>query len=177
DPTAVSTPDIDPPEQTHEGTEQNPPGDFTPLVAPIPFKNTQVGWGLALMLGAIHRFDPDTTYKPSTGAVCGFYTENKSWGVMAVEVARLAHDRWRLRGLVSHMDVNYDFYGIGEDAGNAGLALGIDQQMDFAVASGLRRVAHGTYLGAAAMWLGTTARPKDAVPPELPDLTGDFSHS
>jgi hypothetical protein len=177
DPTAVTAPDINPPEQTHEGTEQNPPDNFTPLAAPIPFKNTQVGWGLALMVGAIHRLDPDPAYKPSTGAVCGFYTENKSWGVMAVEVARLAHDRWRLRGLVSHMDVNYDFYGIGEDAGNAGLALGIDQEMDFAVASGLRRIVHGTYLGAAAMWLSTTARPQDTAPPDVSYLSGDFSHT
>jgi hypothetical protein len=177
DPTAVSTPDINPPEQSHEGTEENVGGNFTPLFAPIPFKNTQVGWGLALMVGAIHRFDPDTTYKPSTGMVTGFYTENKSWGVAAIEIARLAHDRWRLRGLVSHMDIHYDFYGIGEDAGDEGVALGIEQTMDFAVLSGLRRVMHGTYLGAAGMWLSTTAHPKGAVPPELPDLPGDFSHA
>jgi len=177
DPTAVPAPDLDPTDQTPEGTPRHTGKSFTPLVAPIPFKNTQVGWGLVLMAGAIHRFDPDTTYKPSTGAVCGFYTENQSWGVVAVEVARFSRDRWRARGLLSHMDLNYDFYGIGEDAGSAGVAFGIEQKMDFAVLSGLRRVTHGFYAGAAAMWLGTTAKPKSDLPPDVQPPTSDFSHA
>lgn len=174
DPTAVSAPDITPPEQTDEGSNLRGPDRFSPLFAPIPFKNTQVGWGLVLMAGAIHRLDPDTSYKPSTGAVCGFYTENKSWGVMAVEVARFSRDRWRARGVVSHMDVNYDFYGIGEDAGTAGRALGINQRMDFVVGSGLRRVTHGLYAGAAIMWLKTKALPQVEIPPDLPASPDDF---
>ena len=55
----------------------------TPLVAPLPFKNSQIGWGVALMLGLIHRLDADTTVKPSTGAIVGLASENGSWGVMA----------------------------------------------------------------------------------------------
>jgi len=177
DPTAIPAPDLQPTDQTPEGTPRHTGTSFTPLFAPIPFKNTQVGWGLVLMAGAIHRFDPDTTYKPSTGAVCGFYTENQSWGVMAVEVARFSRDRWRARGVLSHMDVNYDFYGIGEDAGSAGVAFGIEQKMDFAVLSGLRRVTHGVYAGAAAMWLGTTAKPKSELPPDVQPPSDDLSHA
>jgi hypothetical protein len=31
------------------------------------------------MLGLIHRFDTDTTVKPSTGAITGLVSENGSW--------------------------------------------------------------------------------------------------
>src|SRR5580765_7185749 len=134
DPTASPTPGIDPADAAIDGTAQRTSA-ITPIFAPIPFKNTQLGWGLAVMAGAIHRFDPDTTLKPSTGAVAGFYTENKSWGLMALEMARLAHDTWRVRGLASHVDVRYDFYGIGEAAGNAGRKIALEQPMDFAVGS------------------------------------------
>jgi hypothetical protein len=177
DPSIIGAPTIDPTDQSLNGASRGSSRDFTPLVAPIPFKNTQLGWGLVLVAGAIHRFDADTTLKPSTGGLGGFYTENKSWGVMAVELARLSHDRWRLRGLVSHAEINYDFYGIGEGAGDAGVKLGINQEMDFAVGLGLRRIASGLYAGGAIMWLQTTAKPRDAVPPELPDLPGDFAQN
>ncbi len=177
DPSIIGAPSIDPTDQSFEGAPRGPGRDFTPLVAPIPFKNTQLGWGLVLVAGAIHRFDADTTLKPSTGGVGGFYTENKSWGVMAVELARLGRDAWRLRGLVSHAEINYDFYGIGEGAGDAGVTLPINQTMDFAVGLGLRRVASGLYAGGALMWLQTTAKPRDAVPPGLPDLPDDFARN
>jgi surface antigen Omp85-like protein len=177
DPTIIGAPTIDPTDQVVNGASRGSQRDFTPLVAPIPFKNTQLGWGLLLVAGAIHRFDADTTLKPSTGGVGGFYTENKSWGVMAVEMARLGHDTWRVRGLVSHAEINYDFYGIGEGAGDAGVTLGINQEMDFAVGLALRRVTHGLYVGGALMWLQTTAKPRDAIPPGLPDLPDDFARN
>lgn len=162
DPALGTTPGIDPLEGTDADAGRPIGRGVTPVVAPIPFKNTQVGWGLALVVGAIHRFDPDTTLKPSTGVVGGFYTENGSWGLVAMELARLSHDTWRLRGLVSHAEVHYDFYGIGEEAGNAGISVPIDQTMDFGVASVLRRVGRGVYAGAAILGMRTTAELRNA---------------
>jgi hypothetical protein len=150
---------------------------ITPIFAPIPFKNTQLGWGLGLMAGAIHRFDADTTIKPSTGVIGGFYTENDSWGLLALEMARLSHDAWRLRGLASHCEVKYDYFGIGEDAGNAGRSIPIDQTMDFAVGSVLRRVSRGVYVGAALLWMGTKVDPQEASSPEVPVLPTDRSQT
>src|SRR6185369_8668756 len=112
DPAANGAVDVDPVEPAPVASEPAGPA-VTPVVAPIPFKNTQVGWGLSLMLIAIHRFDPDTTVGPSTGGIGGFYTENKSWGLMGFEAARLAHDAWRVRVGYSHFDVHYKFFGIG----------------------------------------------------------------
>jgi len=149
----------------------------TPIFAPIPFKNTQLGWGLGLMAGAIHRFDADTTLKPSTGVLGGFYTENKSWGILAVEMARLAHDSWRVRGLASHVDVNYDFFGIGEDAGNAGRSIPLEQTMDFGVGSALRRVRPGLYLGAALMAMSTKAELQSGGTPTVPVPPADAARA
>ena len=175
DPTVSPTPDIDPAESSSNGTAQRSGSAITPLFAPIPFKNSQLGWGLALMAGVIHRFDPDTTLKPSTGAVAGFYTENRSWGLMALEMARLAGDAWRLRGLASHVDVRYDFYGIGEDAGNAGRSVALQQPMDFVAASALRRVTPGCYGGATLLWIRSSIEVREdhglALPPDAQDLT------
>ena len=109
DPTVPSTPTINPSEASTDGTAQKTGRGVTPVFAPIPFKNTQLGWGLMGMVGLIHHFDADTTIKPSTGAIAGFYSENKSWGVLALEMARLSRDTWRLRGLFSHSEIRYDF--------------------------------------------------------------------
>jgi surface antigen Omp85-like protein len=160
DPAAADAPDIGAPEPG-EGTSQKPGSGITPLLAPIPFKNTQIGWGLFLMLGAIHRFDPDTTLKPSTGAGGGFYTENGSWGVMALEMARLQGDAWRVRGMLSHMSVRYDFFGIGEDAGDAAQSIGLEQEIDLGVASALRRTVPGLYLGPSLLYMRTRIELRD----------------
>ena len=173
DPTTAPLPDIDPDTDPGDGLARGAGRGITPLLAPVPFKHTQLGWGLALMLGVIHRFDGDTTIKPSTGAVGGFYSENGSWGVMAMEMARLGRDAWRLRGMASHVDVRYDFYGIGDDAGDAGHSIGIQQEMDLMAGMALRRVASGLYLGPAVVWLRSTVTLRDSsglVTPPAGDL-------
>ena len=84
DPLAASIPTIELTSDLGEGTNQRTGRGVTPLIAPLPFHNSQIGWGGVLMLGLIHRFDADTMLKPSTAAVAGFASENGSWGVMLV---------------------------------------------------------------------------------------------
>jgi outer membrane protein assembly factor BamA len=133
------------------------------MVAPVPFKNTQLGWGLMLMGGLIHKFDSDPTVKPSTAMAGGFLTENGSWGIMAVENAKLGGDRWRLRVLFSHPEIRYDFYGIGQDAGDAGKSIGLQQNMNRVVGAALRRVARGVYLGVTGLWMEASIALRDAA--------------
>jgi Omp85 superfamily domain len=177
DPADWTTPAVDPMDDPGGESASGGGSSVTPLAAPIPFKNSQLGWGLGLMIGAIHRFDPDTTLKPSIGAVMGFYTENKSWGLAAMEMARLQHDRWRLRGMLSHMDLRYDYYGIGQDAGEAGHKVGIDQTMTFGAGAGLRRITSGLYLGPSIVWMQTTSKLQNGAPPDAPPPTGDMSQA
>ena len=173
DPAAAAAPGVDGDLDPDEGTRRSSGRGVTPMIAPIPFKNTQIGWGLMLMGGLIHRFDADTTIKPSTGMVGGFYTENGSWGVMAIENAKLAGDRWRLRALVGHPEIRYDFYGIGEDAGDAGRSVELQQNMTMFTGAALRRVKPGVYLGATVLWMHATIAIRDTaglgLPPPLAD--------
>jgi Omp85 superfamily domain len=165
-------PSIEPAPGAVERATQEGSG-VTPLVAPLPFKNSQIGWGMAVMAALIHRFDADTTVKPSTGAIAGLASENGSWGVMGMEMARFDQDTWRARGVAGYMDLQYDFYGVGIDAGEAGQAVPIDQT--FFVASGalLRRVVSGLYVGGQILWLTTTVTLQDPVglpgEPSLPN--------
>lgn len=178
DPGASSMPTLDVDPEAGDGTGHSSGHSATPIVAPVPFRNTQLGWGLMLMGGLIHRFERDTTIKPSTGMLGGFYTENGSWGVMAVENARLSGDRWRLRALAAHPQVRYDFYGVGQDAGNAGKSIELQQNMNMVTAAGLRRVARDMYLGAAALWMNASVAVRDTsglgLPPPLAD-TADMT--
>ena len=170
DPTATSEPSIDPPAEPGEGAHRGGTGGVTPLVAPLPFRNSQIGWGVAVMVGLIHRFDADTTIKPSTGAVTGLVSENGSWGVMGLELARFGRDAWRARGVVGYLDLRYDFYGIGIDAGEAGQSIPIEQTIYLASGALLRRVIPGLYLGPTFVWMQTTVEPRDEEAPlAVPD--------
>jgi hypothetical protein len=120
------------------------------------------------MVGLIHRFDPDTTIKPSTGAITALASENGSWGVMGLEIARFGRDAWRARGVVGYMDLEYDFYGIGIDAGEAGQSLPIEQTMFVASGALPRRVVPGLYVGPTFLWMQTTVTPRNEEAPGLP---------
>jgi hypothetical protein len=167
DPTAASAPSIDPTSELGEGASRGGRG-VTPLVAPLPFRNSQIGWGAVLMVGLIHRFDADTTIKPSTAAVAGFASENGSWGVMGLEAARFAGDAWRARGVAGYMDLQYDFYGIGIDAGEEGVSVPVEQTIFLASGALLRRVVDGLYVGASILWMQTTVAPRDSAASNFP---------
>jgi len=173
DPGATATPGLDADIDAGDGTGRRSGRSVTPLLAPVPFKNTQLGWGLMLMGGLIHRFDADTSIKPSTGMIGGFYTENGSWGVMAMENARLAGDRWRLRLMLGHPEIRYDYYGTGEAAGEAGRSVGIQQNINMAQAAALRRVGHGVYVGPTALYMGASIAVRDTTGLGLPPQAAD----
>ncbi|HJS43151.1 MAG TPA: hypothetical protein VJ755_06740 [Gemmatimonadales bacterium] len=171
DPTVVDVPSIDDPTaEGIPGSSRRTSKGVTPLFAPIPFRNSQIGWGGVLMAGLIHRFDPDTTLKPSTGAVGAMASENGSWGLMAIEVARFKGDAWRARGMVNYLNLRYDFYGVGIDAGEAGRSIPLDQTFFMTAGVLLRRVAANVYLGASMIFLQTTIELRDSLGPGLPPV-------
>jgi len=171
DPTIADVPSLDQTSEAVPGSSQrNGHKGVTPLIAPIPFHNSQIGWGGVLMLGLIHRFDPDTTLKPSTGALGVMASENGSWGVMGIEVARFKQDTWRVRGMANYLNVNYDFYGIGIDAGESGRSVPLDQTFFMTAGVLLRRVAGKFYAGASVIFLETTIDLPDSLAPGLPPV-------
>lgn len=164
-------PEIDANRPTGDTVSRKP----TVAFAPIPIKNTQIGWGLMGTMMVIHKFDSDPKIQPSTGMVGAFYTENGSWGVMVVEAAKLARDRVRLRLAYMHPEVRYNFYGIGEEAGEQGKYVELQQNMNMFAVVGLARVAPNFYIGPSAVILGATVAVRDTSGLEglttIPDTT------
>lgn len=119
------------------------------VIAPLPMINPTIDNGLAVVGGYIYRIDrADLVTPPSFTIVGGFATSNDSWGAAFVQKLNLMHDRLRLLGVFAYADVNYEFFGIGQDAGDAGRSIELNQKGPVAVADALVRIAPRWYAGA-----------------------------
>ncbi len=151
-------------------------GEF--VVAPMPMVNPTIENGLALVAGYLYRVDiDDRTTPPSASAVAGFKTSNGSWAAAFVQSLHLGHDRFRLLGVAAYSDINYEYFGIGQSAGSAGLSIELNQAGSVAMVEGLVRVAPNWYAGARYQILDmTVATGSVEIPggPTLPALDADL---
>jgi len=149
-----------------EAAKKEKSGEF--LVAPVPFRNPQLGWGLALGIAYLHRYDKtDHVSPPSTIGVAGMYTENDSAGAFLFYRGYLAQDTWRVVVAGGRVRVNYDFFGIGDDAGDNGISIPLQTRFDLVRVELLRRIAGDVFLGGIAQY-GRTASSLRANIPILP---------
>jgi hypothetical protein len=132
------------------------PSRFEPFVAPIAFRSPSLGWGGALTLGSIVHRDPIArTTAPSTVAVAGFGSENESFGGVFSFRGHVLEDRLRPRLAFAMGRANYEFFGIGSDAGSDGRSA--DLRTEFTLVrtvvlvrlptEGLGRLGRSLYLG------------------------------
>lgn len=144
-----------------QGTPSSEPGGNSRAelaVAPYPVYNPVIGGGLAaaavMVLPSNGKSGP-----PTTIGAGGFASENGSWAVGGGVRASLANDQWRvmLGGGFGHL--NYDFYGVGDDAGDEGNSVALTQEAILAGGSALRRCTEGLYLGPVAMARRITTQP------------------
>ena len=153
-------------------------GEF--FVAPVPFRNPQIGWGLMVLSGYIFRLDkenPDTP--PSVAGAGGFYTENDSWGAFAGGKFFTRDDTWRLSAGAFTGRINYDFYGVGTDPGDSDFSLPFRAEFGGVLIEAMRKIVPDLY-GGLRWTLGhseTTIRNGLAIPPELrpPAFDADIS--
>ena len=138
-----------------QGGEGVPPR-FEPFVAPMPFRSPSLGWGGALTVGTLFRIDPDDRGSPpSTAAVAGFGSENESFGGVFVFRGHAFEDLFRPRFTFASGRANYEFFGIGSDAGSRGLSA--DLRTEFLIVktiallrlptAGWGRLGENVYLG------------------------------
>jgi hypothetical protein len=108
-------------EEAQDGKDLLP--RFEPFVAPMPFRSPSLGWGGALTVGTLVRIDPDDTDSPpSTAAVAGFGSENESFGGVIALRGHAFEDFFRPRFTFASGRANYEFFGIGSDAGSRGFS-------------------------------------------------------
>ncbi len=118
------------------------------VIAPIPFANPTIGTGLVLALGYIFPIDPDDLQSPPTTVGLGaMYSNNASKAIGLGGSAYWDEDRNRLSGGIGYYDVNYDFFGIGNEAGDRGFSIPLRQRGKALQIEYLRLWRDDTYFG------------------------------
>ena len=150
------------------------------LVAPIPLSNPTLGTGLGLVAGIIVPLNKqDRISPPSVAGVAGFYTDRGSWAAAVATKLHINEDRYRVTAAIGGFDLNYDFFGIGNEAGDRDRFVEVDQDGVAWSLEGLRRIRENLYGGLRIRWLDTTAAfseppvglpPGEQLPPEF-DVT------
>ena len=139
------------------------------VFAPVPGYNPVLGATLLLGTAKIYRPKIATATAPPwmTGGGA-FVAENGSWAVGAGHKMNLQDDQWRISGGVVYADINYRFYGIGNDAGDQERYVPIRQQAPAFTAKFTGRISSSWYLGFKLMAADSTIRLNpDELPPEF----------
>ena len=95
--------------------------------APIPMINPSIGNGGGGAAIYMRHLGGDTTSPPSTFAVSAFGTDTASWGAGLGAKVYLHHDRFRITAGGGGGEFNYNFFGIGTDAGTNGISIPLSQ--------------------------------------------------
>jgi outer membrane protein assembly factor BamA len=142
------------------------------IVAPIPFANPSLGFGVTAVAGVIYPLDKnDPRTPPSMTGLMGFYTENKSWSGGIFQRLYLPGDKWRFLAGLIHANINYNYFGVGTDAGREGDSVPITQRINGLTGDALYRLYQSLFVGVVASWVKTDATINSSdfssvVPPE-----------
>ena len=115
------------------------------MLVPIPGYNPSLGFSLTGM-GA-YLFPADAKSPPSTVGGFGMFSTNGSWVFGAISKLNLAEDHYRVTAFLMLGHINWDFYGIGNEAADRGQFVPISQGMAGGRLESLFRIAQGLYLG------------------------------
>ncbi len=118
------------------------------LIAPLPNYSPTFGWGVIGNLAYLFPLNPkDTVSPPSMVGGTGYYSQNNSWVVALATRLFIDEDRYRVKAVVLRGDLNYDFSGIGIDAGTSGQSVPLRQKMTGGIFETLFQVAPHFYVG------------------------------
>ena len=136
----------------------SPRGSF--IVAPLPISSPALGTGIVPIFGYIFPFRKDDKVSPpSVVGMAGLVTNNGSRAFGAYADLFLKEDTFRITALYARGNLNYDLYGTGLAAGNAGRKLPLEQTGQMFRSELLRRVGWDFFLG-VRFWTGSS----DIVP-------------
>lgn len=129
------------------GVIENWPEDL--VIAPIPGRGSELGWNLKLLGGYFlnNESDEEGNEKPSIIGGFGMIAENGSWAVGGGTYLHLLDDRLRVKFGLGYADLNYRFWGVGNEAGDLGISVDINQTAPLGYVSATWRVWSKLYLG------------------------------
>ncbi len=147
---------------------------------PIPSNNPATGFGLAALGAYMYQVDKES--QTSMTGLGAFGTTNGSWAVGAMQRANFGHGRYRLDIGVGYADVNYRYFGQGNEAGDNGIGLPIKQKGWVVRPRGYVRIFDNLYVGLQYRFMTSTTSvrinrseldPEDPATPELAALQVD----
>lgn len=144
---------------------------FDFLAMPIPMANPTVGTGLGFNAMAMYSLGENAP--PSATGVFGFYTDSDSWAAGLYQMVHSEDDIWRGLGAIGTVNLNVQFYGVGNDPGEENPGIPIGQDISFLYLQALRQAYGDFYVGirGRSSQTVTTIRLGEIFPPEwdIPD--------
>jgi surface antigen Omp85-like protein len=126
------------------------------VIAPLPISSPALGTGIIPVVGYIFPFRRDDKVSPpSVVGAAGLATNNGSRGFAAYADLYMKEKTYRVSAAYVRGNLNYDLYGVGLIAGNAGLKLPLSQTGQVLRAEALRRVGWDFFLG-LRFWTGSS---------------------
>ena len=104
---------------------------------------------------------------PWTTGIAGSYSENGTWAAAAFHKMNLKNDTWRMLMAAAYADINYDFFGVGSEAGDSNQSIPLNQQVTGGLFEVLRETFTGWYVGLRLLYGSTDVR-LDTDFPQLP---------
>lgn len=145
------------------------------VAAPLPLVSPAIGTGIIPVLGYIFPFRKnDKVSPPSTVGAFGLITNNGSRGFGVGTQLFMKQDTYEITGAYVRGNVDYNLYGIGITAGNAGLKLPLEQSGHAFFGEVVRRIVWKFFVG-PRFWNGdslVTLRPSNGQTPPLPPDLG-----
>ncbi len=157
--------------------EENKPDKTDFVAVPLPMSNPTLGTGLAGGLMALY---PQNGEAPASNTVVGgFYTNSDSWAVGLSQKNYLREDQLRLSVVAAYADLKLDFWGIGTDAGDNDILVGINQTGYVLRPELLWETFDDLFIGPQFLLLyaetsAETTLPGDGGPDEIVNATGDL---
>ncbi len=144
------------------------------VVAPIPLSSPAIGSGIVLVGGYIFPFrKADTVSPPSTIAAAVLITDNGSRGLALGGEFYLKQNTYHITTIYFRGNINYDFYGVGTESGDAGLKLPLKQTGQVLLGEFLYRLHWKFFLGPRLLSGNSTItlRPaSETTPPPPPGI-------
>ena len=144
------------------------------VAAPLPIVSPAIGAGLIPAVGYIFPFSADDKVSPpSVIGAAGLITNNGSSGFGIGANLYMKENTYEVTSLYAHGNLDYNLYGVGFAAGNAGFKVPLDQAGQIFFAEALRRIKWQIFIG-PRLWTGDSVvtlrpstQPEPAPPPDL----------
>ena len=108
--------------------------------------------GFAVGGALVNRFQTDSGSPHSDVGIGAFISTNASWGVGAGAATHFDNDTWRPAAGYAYYDLHYDFFGVGNSAGDRDQSIPVIQKGSAAIVQALYRVQRPIYFGARYYW-------------------------